>query len=72
VSDCTVWLKTLNLELIGGTLQHIILFLCLFILFLFSFVTLVFCFSGTTVLEFKFGEECFESNLSRQFHLSPG
>jgi hypothetical protein len=41
-------------------------------LFLFSFVTFVFCFLGTSVLEFKFGGECFELNLFQAVHPFPG
>jgi hypothetical protein len=82
VSSHTVWLKTLNLALMGGTPQHILFisfFVCLFyfilflfFLFLFSFVTLVFCFSGTSVLEFKFGGNALSQTYSKQFHPSPG
>jgi hypothetical protein len=69
-----VWLKTLNLVLMG---PHNISFLFLsffvyFILFLFSFVTLVFCFSGTSVFEFKFGGTALIQTYSKQFHPSPG
>jgi hypothetical protein len=76
VSSHTVWLKTLNLALMGGTPQHILFIsflvcFCLF-LFLFSFVTLVFCFSGTSVLEFKFGGSALSQTYSKQFHPSPG
>jgi hypothetical protein len=39
---------------------------------LFSFVTLVFCFSGTSVLEFKFGGNALSQTYSKQFHPSPG
>jgi hypothetical protein len=70
-SSHTVWLKTLNLALMGGTPQHS-LFISLFVyfilfLFLFSFVTLVFCFSGTSVLEFKFGGNALSHTCSNQF-----
>jgi hypothetical protein len=60
VSSCTIWLKTLNLALMGGTPQSIRLFLVVFVLpfflfFLFSCITCV-LFSGTKrVLRFKFG-----------------
>jgi hypothetical protein len=75
VSGCIVWLKTLNLELMGGTPQHIIFFffvIYVLFLFLFSFVTFVFCFLGTSVLEFKFGGEYFELNLFQTVHPFPG
>jgi hypothetical protein len=61
VSSCTVWLKTLNLVLMGGTSQSIRLFLVVFVLPLFLFFFILkyyFCvlFSGTKrVLRFKFG-----------------
>ena len=40
VSGCTVWLKTLNLALMGGTPQHIlfILFYVIYFIFIFIFV----------------------------------
>jgi hypothetical protein len=38
-----------------------------FILFLFSIVTLVFCFSRTSVLEFKFGGNALSHTCSSQF-----
>jgi hypothetical protein len=50
MSGCTVWLKTLNLALIGGTPQYIHLFLTVFILplfllsFYFFFPVLLVCF----------------------------
>jgi hypothetical protein len=48
VSSCTVWLKTLNLALMGGTPQYIYLFLVVFVLplFLLSFYfpVLLLCF----------------------------
>jgi hypothetical protein len=67
----------------GDTPQHILfiyLFVCLFILFLFfifilflfSTVTLVFCFSGTSVLEFKFGGNALSHTCSNQFLHLPG
>jgi hypothetical protein len=74
-----VWLKTLNLALMGGTPQHILLFLCVFIfifIFIFIFFVLlllsVFCFSGTSVLAFKFGGNALSQTYSGQFHPSPG
>jgi hypothetical protein len=73
---CHSLAKDVNLALMGGTPQHI-LFISLFVyfilfLFLFSFVTLVFCFSGTNVLEFKFGGNALSQTYSRKFHPSPG
>jgi hypothetical protein len=47
------------------------IFSFIFIWFLFSTVTLLFCFSGTSVLEFKFGGECFESYLFQPVSSSP-
>jgi hypothetical protein len=57
----------------GGTPQHII-FISLFVLFCFIFVLLllVFYFSGTSVLEFKFGGNALSQTYSGQFHPSPG
>jgi hypothetical protein len=43
-----------------------------FILFLFSIFILAFCFSGTSVLEFKFGGNALSLTYSKQFHPSPG
>jgi hypothetical protein len=70
-----VRLKTLNLALMGGTPQHILLFLCVFIfifIFDFSFVTFSVLFSGTSVLAFKFGGNALSQTYSGQFHPSPG
>jgi hypothetical protein len=63
VSYCTVWLKTLNLALMGGTPQYI--HLCIFIdfvftfIFIFGFIFLVllvcFLFRDKRVFQFKFG-----------------
>jgi hypothetical protein len=79
VSGRTVWLKTLNLALMGGTPQHILfisLFVCLFYFnfcfFLISFVVLVFCFPGTSVLEFKFGGNALSQTYFGQFLHLPG
>jgi hypothetical protein len=47
-------------------------FCFIFILFLFSSITLVFCFLGTSVLEFKFGGNALSQTYSKQFHPSPG
>jgi hypothetical protein len=44
----------------------------LFLFFLFSIFILVFCFLGTSVLEFKFGGNTLSPTYSRQFHPSPG
>jgi hypothetical protein len=58
VRSTTVWLKMLNLALMGGAPQHILFISYLFFkfeLFLFLVVILVFCFSGTNVFAFKFG-----------------
>jgi hypothetical protein len=77
VSGRTVWLKTLNLALMGGTPQHIIFyffvcFILLYFCFGFLLLLLVFCFSGTSVLEFKFGGNALSQTYSGQFHPSPG
>jgi hypothetical protein len=58
VKGQNVWLKTLNLALMGGTPQLILLFdffLCLFILFYVLFSCVILVFAGTSVVEFKFG-----------------
>jgi hypothetical protein len=61
VSCCTVWLKTLNLALMGGTPQyiHLILLSCFYCYFsiLFSFLVLflVFLCRDTRFVQFKFG-----------------
>jgi hypothetical protein len=58
VSDCTVWLKTLNLALMGGTPQYIHLFIDFVFTFIFIFwfyfsrITCVFSFQrqkGTSI-----------------------
>jgi hypothetical protein len=55
VSSCTVWLKTLNLALMGGTPQYIHLFLVFFVLPLillsFYFPVLLLCFIFTNKIK---------------------
>jgi hypothetical protein len=61
-----VWLKTLNLALMGGTPQHILLFLCVFIfifIFDFSFVTFSVLFFRNKCACVQVWGECFESDL---------
>jgi hypothetical protein len=48
-------------------------FVVYFVLFFFVLLLLsVFCFSGTSVLEFKFGGNALSQTYSGQFHPSPG
>jgi hypothetical protein len=72
VSGHTVWLKTLNLALMGGTPQHIpSISRCFRFTFILFFV-LVFCFPGTSVLEFKFGGNALSQTYFGQFLHLPG
>jgi hypothetical protein len=73
VSSCTVWLKTLNLALMGGTPQYIHLFLVVFVLplFLFSRITFVFYFQRQNKGYFSSSlGVCYKPCQSKQFSKS--
>jgi hypothetical protein len=70
VSGCIVWLKTLNLALMGGTSQHIIFISLLFIFvyfFCFPLLLLCFVFQGQVCLSSSLGGNTLSQTYSKQF-----